>query len=887
MGAIKMGGIVSGMDTNAIVEQLTAQAKLPITKLQGKYDIKQLEKDIYKDVSSRLGTLNSNMLTLRMESTFKTKTTDTSNSTFVGITATAEAAVGSHTINVKQIAQNSMWSSTYTRAKVTAQGAGITSFNGIPDANSNLEGKYTVNVTDQGGHHLAESSFKPNDWGSLTKQVGGALNPNFISANGDVTQNFTDTLIMTINEGSTSYDVSISVSGVVGDDMNKISKQIEEQLNAAINTKKGTNAIQYMATGTEHSNGSWSLAFYKSDIFDFSMSVSSSTGLGLKDGFTNTTSVATISKTFRADDLAGLQNKLNNVGDISGGLVKGVTLVGTLTTGSFEVTQDASLSVSSPSYSVRTGATGIATDPANALGQTLEQLGATASVNGRFSINGNFINIEDYTTMTLGNLLATINSSGAGVTASFDTQKNAIVLTDNKTGANTINLGAEGDTSRALTFLKLNSTQGATTVLGSSSASIYPTMPLNQSNITSVPTTGTFSINGVSIYIDVTKDSMNDVIKKVNLSGAGVTMVYDPAKDKVTIKSDTINPITLGSANDTSNFLQAINLKRGNVNTTETLGSIGKNAIIEVDGITYVRDSNTVDDIINGVTIDLRSASSSPVTVTINADTTKATESLATFIKTYNELMSLFNAPQLDDKQKEYLNPLTDEDRASMSEKEIETYEALHKEYNTYNIIRKSPEFRSLYSALRNTLFTEVSGLSGSISNLLQMNIDIAGDGDLSIEKLGLLVTNSTDYDEILSALNANDKLQETLKNKSDDVYEFFSANKIVGLDDTLVDDKGNRTNNENNDIRGWTRIFASVISRYTSYDGMIQKKIENTTGSLDTELNRIASQIERSQLRAEQQLERYWAQFTAMEKAIADAQAQGSALTNALSGSS
>jgi flagellar hook-associated protein 2 len=201
-------------------------------------------------------------------------------------------------------------------------------------------------------------------------------------------------------------------------------------------------------------------------------------------------------------------------------------------------------------------------------------------------------------------------------------------------------------------------------------------------------------------------------------------------------------------------------------------------------------------------------------------------------------------------------------------------------------LIRKSPELKNLKSSLRTALFSEIPGLNGSISNLLELGIDVAGDGDITIEKLGLLVTESTDYDEILSELESNEKLQEVLTDNADDVYEFFSANIIVGNDDSKTEDDDGNPINESDDIKGWSRMYSTLLNRYTAYDGMIQKKIV-TEGTLDKEMLKIATQIETYQERAEQQLERYWAQFTAMEQAIADAQAMGNSLSSLSSGSS
>jgi flagellar hook-associated protein 2 len=242
--------------------------------------------------------------------------------------------------------------------------------------------------------------------------------------------------------------------------------------------------------------------------------------------------------------------------------------------------------------------------------------------------------------------------------------------------------------------------------------------------------------------------------------------------------------------------------------------------------------------------------------------------------------MSSLNVPTLDDDEKEYLTALTDEDKESMTDDEISEYQAYYDLYHRYDIIGKSSELRSLRTNLRGTLFNEISGISGSVTNLQELGLDIAGDGDYDVEKLGYLVTESSDYDTILEELEGNETLQEILLNNPDDVYEFFSANIIVGEDD---DDDGVY---ETNDIKGWSRVYSSMLDRYTDYDGMIEKKI-TTSGTLDTEMDRLAKDIEMYEDRADKLLERYWSQFTAMEQAISEAQSQGDALASLTGGSS
>jgi len=72
--------------------------------------------------------MKTDLLNLRLESTFKNYSTTSSNSAIVSATATPTADVGSHTIKVTQTAKNPYAYSQYTRASVTINNVGSHSY---------------------------------------------------------------------------------------------------------------------------------------------------------------------------------------------------------------------------------------------------------------------------------------------------------------------------------------------------------------------------------------------------------------------------------------------------------------------------------------------------------------------------------------------------------------------------------------------------------------------------------------------------------------------------------------------------------------------------------------------------------------------------------------
>lgn len=101
-------------------------------------------------------------------------------------------------------------------------------------------------------------------------------------------------------------------------------------------------------------------------------------------------------------------------------------------------------------------------------------------------------------------------------------------------------------------------------------------------------TGGIFSINGQRVTIS-TADSLQDVFDAIsNATGGDVVGSYDPLTDKVTLASASNSTITLGAANDTSNFLRVMKLANNGsdeISSSATLGTLKLNATLGSSGL--------------------------------------------------------------------------------------------------------------------------------------------------------------------------------------------------------------------------------------------------------------------------------------------------------------
>lgn len=193
---------------------------------------------------------------------------------------------------------------------------------------------------------------------------------------------------------------------------------------------------------------------------------------------------------------------------------------------------------------------GAAVNPDNPLGGLRNsnpnlQYGIAPVVDGAFTINGESISVA--TTDTINSVIARINASTAGVTATFNAASESIDFVQNTTGSMpTIDLS--GDTSNFLAATKL------------ASASVSPGVdPDDEKNLSDVAAfsavvAGDVLINGEAISIDPVTDSLASVINNINASSAGVVASFDAATQRVVIEASESASVLELDSNGTSLF---------------------------------------------------------------------------------------------------------------------------------------------------------------------------------------------------------------------------------------------------------------------------------------------------------------------------------------------
>ncbi|MCJ1909784.1 flagellar filament capping protein FliD [Planococcus ruber] len=265
------------------------------------------------------------------------------------------------------------------------------------------------------------------------------------------------------------------------------------------------------------------------------------------------------------------------------------------------------------------------------------------------------------------------------------------------------------------------------------------------------------------------------------------------------------------------------------------------NASIEFDGI-KVENLTSNKTTINGLTLNF--TQTGETTITVQADPTKTFDKIKGFIDKYNETIKEIEK-QLVEKRYPDFQPLSAEQKKGMTDNEIELWE----EKARSGLLRNDPILRSAIQELRQSFTNPVAGMpTGGINMLSQIGISTgtwSEGGKLFIDE---------------------DKLKKVLTDKPDQVMALFT----------------NTVNGTNVGVGG--RVYESlnnVVKKLSDKAGSPTSLVDNS--QITKYIKQMDEEISRWQTRLEKIEDRYWKQFTAMEKAISQANSQSAWISQSL----
>jgi len=439
-------------------------------------------------------------------------------------------------------------------------------------------------------------------------------------------------------------------------------------------------------------------------------------------------------------------------------------------------------------------------------------------------------------------------------------------------------------------------------------------------------------INGVSIMIKK-DDTIDSVMKKINGSEAGVTLSYTASTGRFTLSSKlegTASIIKMQSLETSMFFADAFGISRGDGY------SAAQNFVGVINGEEYIRQSNSfthegmtfsfsktfnatmiqdgwvkagsstdpnnpyagwdtvppavpgfppdpdalvVDgngnyipnmvierDGLNGTTGKIKLVDDA---VFIGADVTKNTEEIVktikNFVDEYNDMVTYINdlikGKRIRKNGAIEYPPLSEEERKALSPEEVKLYDEKAK----LGLMANESDLRKVLNDLRTSLYQKVEGVGLTLADIgITTNADYSAGGTLVVDENKLKAMLDRDFDGVVSLFTKSSSISSSEKD-SKKLAQRAAENGIAQrLNDILTAAAGTSTGGD----KGYLLKKAGMVNDRTQVDNAMTKQLADYDKKIDSLLERWYRQEQN-----------YYAMFARMETAMSKLQAQQNSL--------
>ncbi|GAA0486407.1 hypothetical protein IRB23M11_01060 [Alkalibacterium sp. m-11] len=316
-----------------------------------------------------------------------------------------------------------------------------------------------------------------------------------------------------------------------------------------------------------------------------------------------------------------------------------------------------------------------------------------------------------------------------------------------------------------------------------------------------------------TIEIDET-DSLRSISDKINNSTANSGIRSSIVDNRLILTHTEYGEKTLVVGGSLANDLRFDGV-------TAVIGQVSK---FTIDGLSITRYSNTIDDVIEGLTFNLTNVhnenDSTVISVTENLD--KAAEALQKFVDQYNSTQSFIRS------------------QLSVGDPSAEN--------NQTGMLTGDGTLMRLQSSLR-SMMTSSKSHGTSINGLQGLGVTIDRNGTASFDRT---------------------VLDKQVRNNPDEVSRFFSSSERII--ETIEDDEVNLVTNTRTERKGFSQDMRTFVNQYISSSNGIIKSRRDTFDRMIRDVN---DRITRFEERLEMRRNRYIRQFTALDTAMMRAESQ------------
>ncbi|GEL08031.1 flagellar filament capping protein FliD [Salisediminibacterium halotolerans] len=341
------------------------------------------------------------------------------------------------------------------------------------------------------------------------------------------------------------------------------------------------------------------------------------------------------------------------------------------------------------------------------------------------------------------------------------------------------------------------------------------------------------------------EETIADAVDALNRSETGVNVFFDEQSSRISVQRDETGRFNGEDGEPELTFDTGIGgagLFGSAFHLTDS-GASGSNAAFTVNGLETYRTSNEFT--INDVTMTLHETfDAGSVTVGTTVNTDGVFETIMDFVAEYNEIVEHVNDKLGEDYYRDYA-PLTDDQRADMTEREIDLWE----ERSESGLLRGDRTLRNGMTSMRTDFYTPIAAENA--------------EGFTHLAQIGIATTN--DYTQGGKLEVDEEALKAAIDEDSEAIFHLFTA------DGDNYGEKG---------IARRLRDSADqMIESISIQAGGMRGRNMNHQFTLGRGIERMDNRISNFERRMEQVEDRYWSQFNAMEAAVNRANQQADTL--------
>ena len=311
----------------------------------------------------------------------------------------------------------------------------------------------------------------------------------------------------------------------------------------------------------------------------------------------------------------------------------------------------------------------------------------------------------------------------------------------------------------------------------------------------------TYSSFSQTSSVDITIDSSNNTLAGVrdaiNNAGAGVNASILKNGDNYQLllvseetglsksMSISVSGDSVGGDTDNDGLSQ---LAFNSSGSQLTQYAAGANANFSINGLAVTSASNTVTDVIDGVTLNLLSATSSAITIDVKTDADTIIADVQAFVDKYNAYATLF--------------------------KDLTKYDATT---GSAGVLQGDSTARSVMSQIRSELGKSVTGLSGSYTSLADIGISIDKSGVMTFTQSTFktaFAAAPTEVTGVFASTTVSGTAVEGVAEKLETLMEGFLVS-TTGIFDSRISSLNTQLTDIADDRADLARRMQSLEDRY------------------------------------------------------------------------